>query len=519
VLPVLAVAAAHVAFLQFLCDDAFIAFRYARNLAAGHGAVFNPGERVEGYTSFLWVAVNAAVIRLGGLPEIWAPRLSAAAALSALAVLLWREARRRAGAWIFGVLTAASAGWAAWATGGLETGLFTALVSLAFVATAEWLEAEAAGRPAGRPLAASGGLLALAVLTRPDGAGVAACAAAFGVWRVARGSLRPARLAAWAAIWAAPLAAHVLARRAYYGHFVPNTYHVKAAPGSSLVPVGAGYLLYAVRRLHLYLLALPFLALAAGAPRHRSPDRERAALAAVVVLPYLTYVVLVGGDFMDLFRFVVPVLPVVFLVAGDVLGALATGPRTRLAVAALLVVYAGANLRTSRDALGVHYRLRLDSIGTLKQYVADWTAIGSFVATLAEPSDSLAVTAAGCIPYASGLYTIDQLGLVAPDLEDYFARDVDRPGHGLQIRGAALLAMRPQFLLGAAVPTPPDQASLGFYVEPGFDQAFDREYRTASVLLPQLGGRRLTFGVRRDVAARVAARLERSAATGSAPGS
>src|SRR5262245_14911733 len=38
-------------------DDAFISFRYARNLANGNGLVFNPGERVEGYTNFLWTVV------------------------------------------------------------------------------------------------------------------------------------------------------------------------------------------------------------------------------------------------------------------------------------------------------------------------------------------------------------------------------------------------------------------------------------------------------------------------------
>ncbi len=39
----------------FLCDDAFISFRYVRNLLEGHGLVFNPGEHVEGYSNFLWV--------------------------------------------------------------------------------------------------------------------------------------------------------------------------------------------------------------------------------------------------------------------------------------------------------------------------------------------------------------------------------------------------------------------------------------------------------------------------------
>jgi len=40
----------------WLCDDAYISFRYVRNFVEGRGLVFNPGERVEGYTNFLWGA-------------------------------------------------------------------------------------------------------------------------------------------------------------------------------------------------------------------------------------------------------------------------------------------------------------------------------------------------------------------------------------------------------------------------------------------------------------------------------
>ncbi|MBC8330487.1 MAG: hypothetical protein H8E28_00750, partial [Anaerolineae bacterium] len=39
-----------------LFDDAMISMRYAKNLAQGYGAVWNPGEApVEGYTNPLWV--------------------------------------------------------------------------------------------------------------------------------------------------------------------------------------------------------------------------------------------------------------------------------------------------------------------------------------------------------------------------------------------------------------------------------------------------------------------------------
>ncbi|NLA36221.1 MAG: hypothetical protein GX868_11145, partial [Actinobacteria bacterium] len=39
---------------RYVQDDAFITFRYARMAAQDHGLVLNPGDRVEGYTNFLW---------------------------------------------------------------------------------------------------------------------------------------------------------------------------------------------------------------------------------------------------------------------------------------------------------------------------------------------------------------------------------------------------------------------------------------------------------------------------------
>src|SRR5882762_66691 len=57
--------------LAWLCDDAFISFRYADNLVHGLGLVFNAGERVEGYSNFLWTLGIALGMRLGAGPEPW----------------------------------------------------------------------------------------------------------------------------------------------------------------------------------------------------------------------------------------------------------------------------------------------------------------------------------------------------------------------------------------------------------------------------------------------------------------
>nr|HNH96503.1 hypothetical protein [Microthrixaceae bacterium] len=50
---------------RFVQDDAFISFRYAKNLVDGNGLVFNPGQPVEGYTNFLWTALHAIPERYG----------------------------------------------------------------------------------------------------------------------------------------------------------------------------------------------------------------------------------------------------------------------------------------------------------------------------------------------------------------------------------------------------------------------------------------------------------------------
>src|SRR5438552_16124392 len=50
--------------LAWTSDDAYISFRYARNLVDGLGLVYNAGERVEGYSNFLWTLWSALGLRL-----------------------------------------------------------------------------------------------------------------------------------------------------------------------------------------------------------------------------------------------------------------------------------------------------------------------------------------------------------------------------------------------------------------------------------------------------------------------
>lgn len=56
--------------LKFLQDDAFTSLRYANNFLNGKGLVFNPDEKVEGFTNFLWVILLSTIKLIGNIFNI-----------------------------------------------------------------------------------------------------------------------------------------------------------------------------------------------------------------------------------------------------------------------------------------------------------------------------------------------------------------------------------------------------------------------------------------------------------------
>ena len=129
----------------FASEDAYIAFRYARSLAEGAGLVYNPGERVMGFTSPLWTVWCALGI-LVHVDPVWWTRVTSVAADAATIWFAADMLRRRhsvTSAWAF---TSFFAGWplfAASAMSGLESS-----VNLFLVFAAAWA-IERRSRPAG----------------------------------------------------------------------------------------------------------------------------------------------------------------------------------------------------------------------------------------------------------------------------------------------------------------------------------------------------------------------------------
>jgi arabinofuranosyltransferase len=341
--------------LYFLTDDAYIAFRYVANGMLGRGLVWNPPPfaPVEGYTSFLWVALLGLVWwATGSEPPAVANALACAFSLLLLA-LVWRWIARLAlppklERWRLAILALVVVGLAAnrtfltWSSSGLETALF----ALLFVA---WVR-EAMRMPGRRGtwwLPGLSTIAALSALARPDGLLLALAtpvlAAVDAVQRPRAGGWRKEPLLL------APLllvVVHLLWRRSVYGLWLPNTYYAKQGGGwaeAGLRYLGAFILEYA----WWTVLALAIVATAARlASRNRSApawwaERAQAVVVLGVVLAHLGfYVVWIGGDHFEyrVFAHLVPLL----LIAAAALAADAFGRRPLVALAALFMVVLGS---------------------------------------------------------------------------------------------------------------------------------------------------------------------------------
>ncbi len=432
----------------FACDDAYIAFRYARNAAEGEGLVFNPGERVEGYTGFLWVVLLAAG-RLAGvdIPETSRVLGLLFAALTILLVSLWPARLLRGdcdppapGAWggLAAALLGAAHPLAYHAVLGLETTMAAFLLTAALMAT-DWR--------GGRMGAGAGMLWLLALLTRPEavvwwGVAVAVCLARAA--RTGEGGTDLRHRTRGLLLTVPGFAAFLAWRLAYYGQLVPNTWFAKrgvlgddlasgsaylaswVAGGTGLVVLGAVGLVW-LRRRKLLGWAVPLL----GA--------------------HLAAVVFTGGDHMWLWRFFIPFLPLEALLLAraaldlpGVVGAHRPGLRRGLtsltagAVALALAVPGLVLSGTIRETFG--------------RYDRKWIFLGRHLAGIVTPETTIALSPVGAIPWFTGARALDLLGLTQPVVARApVDRRIARKGHQHH-DGAWVVAQRPDlFILGNGI--------------------------------------------------------------------
>lgn len=233
---------------RWLVDDAAITFAYARDIAAGHGPVAQPGAMpVEGYSNTAWLFLlvvgrwlhvfdHGAIL---GVPDyvLYPKVLAALCCAVTLAAFHWTATvlvRRPCVVTLCaGAVLACVPSYVIWCFSGLENALYAATVTVLAAITVRAIGVD--GLRGTGPAVASGLLAALAALTRPDGMIFAASFPLVALLLTTRRTTRRTIgvLALSLGSFAVPFAAFLLWRHAEFGRWVSNT---AAAKDQALAP-------------------------------------------------------------------------------------------------------------------------------------------------------------------------------------------------------------------------------------------------------------------------------------------
>jgi hypothetical protein len=465
-----------------LFDDAMISMRFADNLAHGRGLVWNPGERVEGYTNLLMTLVMAvpstilkkrfAVLsmQLLGIVVAFAVAWMTACLAGELA-----EPEPELDPGLLRVVAFAS-GLAYyplvyWTLMGMETGLVTLLLLVCLVSFLRF--SHTVDRRSLVVLAVGGGL---AYLARPDSTVVTAPLMALALGRAWR-RLRwpPPVLVGSAGLYLLLPAAQLAFRASYYGSLVPTTYTLKLGgfPLADRVANGLAFLQ------PFFIQTWPlFVAGGVGAAAARRPRRI---VALGVPLLLAVYQVVVGGDAWSYWRLVSPGMPILMVLAffgthamvrSALRGVRSSSPRGVAAttVGAFVVLALVAN-----RVFLPEIRLAVPPHGVEEN--RETVSAGLAVRALTHPTASVGVFQAGALPYYSERPAVDFLGkcdphvaALAPDLSGAVAwlGMTTVPGHNKYDLRYSLVERRPTYIEGYAW----GRQDLGPWATAHYEEAF-----------------------------------------------
>ena len=389
-----------------LVDDSFIFLRYADNFASGNGPVFNSSERVEGYSSPLWMTLLTIVTACGFDPVAAAGVLSGILGFCLPVIILVALGRQSTDHFVAALVAVAFLAThpsnAFWSWTGMDTALFACLSLLTLVLVLR------PSLPTPRDSAFAGLAFAFSVLARPE---ALVFLPIYLLYLVAIRPETPRHRLKIAVGFLAPMVLVVgsfVIRWVYYGSWLPNTFYAKAnIERKILLEHGAEYLLsfFAANLIPMVLFAI----LATVALTRWGTPRAPWILLIGITAATIATTMSVGGDHFPLHRFLLPTL--VFIAYG-----LARGfgelnrwfPRV-------------AGIRGAVVAVGVLALLGVSNYRLLQHAVPDtraqvmmaerWSEVGRWFHDNAAPHATMASIVVGAIPFYSDLDCIDLLGL------------------------------------------------------------------------------------------------------------
>ena len=390
-------------------DDAYITFRYSQHFAQGMGAVYNVGERVEGYTSFLWMLLCAAPLAVlsTGTALVTLKASSFAASLWIL-FRVWTfpgpaaQVRRH---WV--LILATQPVFILNSGDGMETPLFVVLMVECLLA----LQAD----PDRRGGVKVGLLVAGMSLTRPESLPLLVAIPALVLLADRRDATRAGQLKDWMRAFVlcgvGVVLLHELFRWGYYGDPLPNTYYAKAT-GSQLDRIASG-----ARDVSQFLFENPWRApvaiwvcigLASFATlrlaQARDPRTTRWLGGLWLMIAFrLSFDLWSGSDAMGRHRFLAPLLVPLAILADEGARSLWKGPGRAVVVGlAVLCLYFNITGHSNHAWSIGEYRKGLE-----RAHIE----LGTWLTEKYPAETVISVSDAGAIPFYSGMTTIDMWGL------------------------------------------------------------------------------------------------------------
>ena len=449
---------AHSIFLSVITDDSFIGFHYAKNFVNGSGLVWNIGEKpIEGYTNFLWVMLCSVGLLLNLELTTFSQFLGILSSVITL-IYVYKIGKNILGfkteiALIPCFMLAVSGPFATWATSGMETNLFTLFIVGSFYYELNfWLNNKR------KSLILLFLFLLLATLTRPEGLGFFLILFVFHLIKTREGKtlslFKPSILAALI-FFIIPFVVYFVWRFTYFGNLLPNTYYAKTGGSIFQWLRGFAYIIYFC--IHFLLPAVPLLSIliwiSIDKLKTKSIIKEirlkinggiRYYALSIILsscLLYSVYIIYVGGDYMAMYRFFVPILPLIYLLLTDGYNILLTNTsnfKRRNFASILLIIFILGTIVQSTPADTLIFEKSIRQHGQYHGVLFErWhsnrlTVIGKFFNNYKKSSDeSIATDAIGAISYYSGLKVDDYHGLVDPYIAHLEPKNLGKgfPGH------------------------------------------------------------------------------------------
>lgn len=442
--------AAYLHIRPWMLDDAFISFRYAHNFASGHGIVFNIGERVEGYTSFLWVVILAFFDKLGVNIVIVSKILGYLFSLGTILLLLFfpRKGKHISLEQILSALILATCGaFAVWGTSGMETMLFTFLLTLIFL-----LFERSITSPNPKMYLALGFLAALAALTRPEGVLIfLTLLLLMNLYPLlAKRRVEIRNLIRFIVPFVAIFGGHLLFRYLYYHDFLPNTFYDKVGSGLDQYLRGLRYTKQFFIAVFATLIPVTLWLIPCFRRLKENIIKHFSLFSALTIIGVFTlYIIYVGGDVMPAYRFFTGITPLLAIVSAFTIVELSKKLQTNWHTKNFSIIVASLSALLICAFNLIQWKINIKFNEHLKEdKVAEYgIEVGLYLKENFDNSTVIATNTAGSIPYYSGFYTIDMLGLNDKHIAKREMSDMGKgfPGHE-KTDGAYILSRNPDII-------------------------------------------------------------------------